>query len=82
VSDELYDFMFDYQQGECGICKRHRSEFKIALAADHCHKTGRVRGLLCANCNTALGLLRDDKALLERAIRWLMTDEELGLVDG
>lgn len=34
---------------------------------DHCHDTGKVRGLLCTQCNTALGLFKDDPALLRRA---------------
>ncbi len=76
------DFMHDYQQGQCGICQRHESEFTRKLAVDHCHETGRVRGLLCGPCNTALGLLSDDRQRLERAIRWLMTTEEAEASNG
>jgi hypothetical protein len=77
MTGDDYAFMYEYQQGQCGICKTPQSELKRALAVDHCHETGRVRGLLCSNCNTALGLLKDRQDLLERAARWLMTEEEL-----
>lgn len=41
------------------------------LAVDHCHENGHVRGLLCSSCNTAIGLLRDDPAILRSAIAYL-----------
>ncbi len=59
------------QNGCCKICNRHESEFKIQLAADHCHKTGVIRGLLCSSCNRALGLFKDNVDSLIRAIRYL-----------
>ena len=49
------------------------------LAVDHCHETGDVRGLLCAACNTALGLLKDDPdrivKLLDYLTRWLSSTQ-------
>jgi len=60
------------QRGRCGICgKKLRSKRYKAFAVDHDHKTGRIRGLLCAKCNTALGLLDDDIERLERAAKWI-----------
>lgn len=44
---------------------------KCALHLDHCHTTGKFRGWLCGNCNTAIGKLGDDEAGLERALRYL-----------
>ena len=42
------------------MCGCHRSEFKRTLAVDHNRKTGKVRGLLCINCNVKLGVLEDE----------------------
>ena len=47
------------QEGKCAICKRHESELSKVLDIDHSHETGQVRGLLCGDCNRALGLFRD-----------------------
>lgn len=71
-----YEFMAEFQNHACGICKTPQSKLQRKLAVDHCHSTGRIRGLLCSNCNTALGLLRDNPESIRRAARWIMTDEE------
>jgi hypothetical protein len=52
---ENYDDIFKKQKGKCAICGRHQSKLKTALAVDHDHKTGFVRGLLCLSCNILLG---------------------------
>lgn len=57
------------QKDACAICKK---ECKKRLSIDHCHKTGRVRGLLCQKCNFALGLLNDDKKLIKRMLKYLI----------
>lgn len=70
--------MFEAQAGRCGICRRTltnnvlNDEEKLTLHVDHNHKSGEVRGLLCSNCNTGLGLFKDDPRRLKRAIRYLM----------
>jgi len=46
-----YAQLFAEQRESCWICERHQENFKTALAVDHNHKTGRVRGLLCYACN-------------------------------
>ena len=66
---EDYDAMFEQQGGVCGIC--HHPQESKKLAVDHCHETGKVRGLLCENCNTGLGKFKDDPALLDAAKEWL-----------
>jgi len=71
ISLEEYHKIFQAQNGKCAICKKHQSELKRALAVDHDHETGQVRGLLCANCNLALGHLKDDPGLLCNAIKYL-----------
>jgi hypothetical protein len=67
VSVEQYNEMLVKQDGKCAICRR---EFKT-LAVDHCHTTGRVRGLLCNNCNLILGLCYDDVNVLKAGIEYL-----------
>lgn len=72
VTQSDYLMMFTEQQGQCGIClKRLYSKRYKAFSVDHDHVTGRIRGLLCGNCNTGLGLFKDDPIALQRAIGWL-----------
>lgn len=58
------------QGGTCAICREVCSTGQ-ELAVDHCHDTGKVRGLLCSNCNTGIGKLGDDPARLRAAVRYL-----------
>ncbi|GHE43432.1 endonuclease VII domain-containing protein [Streptomyces capitiformicae] len=60
------DELIASQGGVCCICLS-----APATHVDHCHKTGRVRGVLCFNCNSGLGLLRDDPAAMNRAADYL-----------
>ena len=76
ITVEQYNEMFIEQHGVCAICcEPERTETKDGkkqwLAVDHNHKTGVVRGLLCSNCNTGLGLLGDSTELLKSAIKYL-----------
>lgn len=70
ISADQYDAMLDHQDFKCAICGSRESSWG-SLAIDHCHKTGKVRGLLCFNCNTSIGKLNDDPALLRRAAEYL-----------
>lgn len=70
ITPDDYKNMNTKQKGLCKICGRKNESGKI-LAVDHCHITGKVRGLLCSNCNRGIGLLRDDVKLLEKAIKYL-----------
>lgn len=65
-----FDAMLVAQKGVCRICLLPPKEGK-SLNIDHCHKTGRVRGLLCHNCNLGLGLFRDNPTILATAIEYL-----------
>jgi len=58
---EQYASMLKSQDGKCAVCGSDslRHGVIIGLAIDHDHATGKVRGLLCSNCNTALGMLGD-----------------------
>ncbi len=71
ITKDDYNKLFEEQKGNCAICGRHQSEFKMALSIDHDHTTGRIRGLLCHICNTGLGMFKDQKDLLEKAIKYL-----------
>ena len=72
IDIDLYDQMVDEQDGRCLICASEPGS--IALAVDHDHETGRVRGLLCRSCNQGLGHFRDDPGLLRRAAIYLERD--------
>lgn len=60
--------MYAQSKGACAICGVRPDR---SLALDHCHKTGKLRGLLCFSCNVALGHFKDDPKLLRKAIRYL-----------
>jgi Autographiviridae endonuclease VII len=69
---EEYKILLKKQNGLCAICKKPEKESaKGKLAVDHCHKTGKIRGLLCFNCNVGIGNLRDSPILLEKALEYL-----------
>lgn len=71
ISLKQYNKMWADQEGCCAICKRHSSEFAKNLHVDHNHTTGEVRGLLCHNCNLALGRFYEDPEVLLNAIGYL-----------
>lgn len=70
-----YQEMENAQHGVCAICERpetvERSGRELSLAVDHDHFTGRTRGLLCSQCNQAIGKFEDRPELLQRAINYL-----------
>lgn len=70
-----YEELLSKQNGKCVICNidnngKYRSKLR-AFAVDHCHSTGKIRGLLCSDCNTGIGLLKDNVNFLESAIKYL-----------
>ncbi len=71
---EEYDTFMVQLEGKCAICGE--PEGKRRLHIDHCHKTGKIRGLLCHGCNIALGGLKDDIGLLEKAIVYIRGSRE------
>ena len=73
---KTYQAMLAAQDHRCALCgdegfvmntDRHR----MKLVVDHCHSTGKVRGLLCHNCNRALGLFKDNIETMRRGISYL-----------
>ena len=70
-SREHYDKLMLQQKGRCAICGKTEKINGKGLAADHCHYSLKVRGLLCHNCNVGLGYFNDDIELLKKAIKYL-----------
>ena len=68
---ERYEQMLSEQDGSCAICSMPVNKNGTRLCVDHDHKTGKTRGLLCHNCNTAIGRFEDRIDLLESAIEYL-----------
>lgn len=73
IGPEEYDRMVEEQSGKCLICRLPPSGKgkNAVLHIDHCHETGRVRGLLCSNCNWGIGLFKDDPEILRRAMEYV-----------
>lgn len=66
--------MSESQGGVCKICRRPPAfSTRGVLYVDHCHDTGRIRGLLCGQCNVGMGAFRDNAELLEIAATYLRT---------
>jgi hypothetical protein len=70
-----YDAMLEEQEWRCRICKGVFGR-ELPAVVDHCHETRRVRGLLCANCNTAVGMLADDPVRALGLAAYLTPGEE------
>lgn len=70
ITFEEYMKMFIDQGEVCAICKE-KCKTKKMLSVDHNHETKKVRGLLCNRCNVSLGLLRENIALIKRAVEYL-----------
>ena len=62
--------MLAAQGGRCAICQTIQPE-RGRWYVDHCHATGRIRGILCRVCNTGLGAFRDDPSVMQNAITYL-----------
>jgi len=71
ITEAEYNAMLAAQNYVCAICEKPETQFVRGaikrLAVDHCHATGKVRELLCAACNQAIGRLKDDPLLIRRA---------------
>lgn len=78
LSEEEYNQLYTNQNGKCSICNKELSNrflnkegFKSAV--DHCHKTGKIRSILCNLCNKALGAFKDDLTIVKEAVNYLET---------
>lgn len=67
VSLEEKRLLLKQQQHKCAICRKRLRRLFI----DHCHKTNKVRGLLCLHCNSAMGFLKDDRFIILMALAYI-----------
>lgn len=77
ITIDQYNVMVQAQDSKCKICKITFDGIGTAKSApcvDHCHATGKVRGILCMNCNKLLGMAKDDISILANAIHYLQTE--------
>ena len=70
-----YNSLIKKQSGVCAICERENGNRKLFV--DHCHRTGIIRGLLCHNCNCALGLLGENMDFLKKAFNYLYNGQSV-----
>ncbi len=70
VTKEFLIKLYEKQQGKCAICNEI-PQSERGLHVDHCHKTNKVRGLLCHGCNTGIGALKENVNVLLQAINYL-----------
>lgn len=71
MSETQYNIMLKDQGNRCAICFKHEKTFSRLLAVDHNHETGIVRGILCNNCNTMIGMALESEDILLEAINYL-----------
>ena len=76
INIDDWNEMFNQQNGCCEICGKHQSEQNRRLDIDHNHTTGKVRSLLCTNCNTAVGLLQESVDNAAKLAEYLRKHDE------
>lgn len=79
ITQEQYLVMQTNQNNRCLICKKEPELVKsksTKLYIDHCHKSKKIRGLLCHKCNTAIGLFEEDSRILQSAIEYINKHKE------
>lgn len=73
ITVDEYNQLLEDQNNGCAICGE-LCKTRAYLSVDHCHRTNRVRGLLCDSCNVGLGRFKDSPELLEKASKYLRKD--------
>lgn len=79
ITIHQYDEILISQDSKCAICKRTQSDNSLHnltgkptfLPVDHCHATGKIRGILCSPCNVAIGLLQENVDICKSAVHYL-----------
>jgi hypothetical protein len=72
ITIEDFYALAERQGHRCAICRTEFSKLPRKPSVDHCHVTGRIRGLLCYKCNTSIGFLLDNPALVYAAMIYLL----------
>ncbi len=72
LTADQWDALMASHNGRCAICRDEIDDRTATI--DHDHHTGDIRGLLCRKCNAGLGMFRDDKALLNKALAYLVKE--------
>ena len=75
IGIEEYNVMHKGQEGRCAICGSRKASKFGRLYIDHCHGTGKIRGLLCRNCNAGLGMFKDDPEIIMEAATYLLNSK-------
>jgi hypothetical protein len=70
-SIEEYEELRSLQKYKCKICKKDEKSMNSKLHIDHNHKTGKIRGLLCGNCNRGIGCFKENINYLKNSINYL-----------
>ncbi len=76
ITEEDYQRMLAEQGGACAICRTKSPGRRTRFSIDHCHATGKVRGLLCTQCNIGIGYLKDSEERLIAAAAYLRKSRE------
>lgn len=72
ISKQQYEKMLENQNNMCAVCRE-----KPPRCIDHCHKTGKVRGLLCHGCNSGIGHLEKENGWLNKAQKYLGSENKI-----
>lgn len=70
ITKEDYANLLEIQENKCAICRNEFTKTKHTHV-DHCHTTGKVRGILCSSCNRGLGFFYDNIQSLKNAVNYL-----------
>lgn len=76
ITNLEYDLLVSHKNNSCYICGKPKEDNGYKLSVDHCHKTNKIRGLTCGACNSMLGYAKDNKEILQNAIKYLEDNGE------
>ena len=80
LSPADFEFLLKIQGYNCAVCEQPLKLKQHKFAVDHCHDSDDVRGILCRDCNVALGGFKDDPNTLLKAAEYLNNPPALGVV--